>query len=150
MSLATLLDLAGEWRGQSKLQDPVQGGVDESGSDLQVVEVLGGKFVRLDYDWSYRGAPQEGSLLVGCEPESREVSGHWIDSWHMGRAVMACKGTFAEGRYLLTGSYPVPGAEAWGWRIELTARNEALSVVMFNISPEGEEFLAVEMSYSKA
>lgn len=150
MSLRPLLELTGEWQGPSKLHDPVQGGVDESRSTLRVIELLGGKFARLDYDWSYRGSPQEGSLLLGFEPESREMSAHWIDSWHMGRGVMACKGTFADGRYLLTGSFSVPGAEPWGWRIELQVKNEQLGVVMYNISPKGEEYLAVEASYGKA
>ena len=101
MSLKPLIEQAGAWKGKSTLQDPVQGGVDESESKLRVVEILDGKFARLDYDWAYRGAAQEGSLLVGFVPESREVSGHWIDSWHMGRAMMACKGAFSDGRYLL-------------------------------------------------
>ena len=150
MSLGPVLELTGEWRGSSKLQDPVQGGVDESESNLRVSKVLSGKFARLDYDWSYRGAPQEGSLLLGFEPESRTVTAHWIDSWHMGRGVMACTGELAEGRYLLTGSYSVPGAEPWGWRIALEPRPGSVRMVMYNITPQGEEFLAVEATYREA
>ena len=150
MSLRPLLELEGSWQGRSKLQDPIQGGVDESSSNLEVTRVLSGKFVRLDYDWSYRGEPQEGSLLFGFDPESREVSAHWIDSWHMGRAVMACKGrNEGDGSYRVTGSYSIPGADAWGWRIELDVQGEPATVVMYNISPQGEEFLAVEASYTK-
>jgi hypothetical protein len=45
--------------------------------------VLGGRFVRLDCTRGHRDKPHEGSLLVGFAPKTGEVSGHWIDTWHM-------------------------------------------------------------------
>ena len=44
---------------------------------LSVTPVLGGRFIRVDYTWGYQGKPQEGALLVGFDPKSGEVSGHW-------------------------------------------------------------------------
>ncbi|HEX7003558.1 MAG TPA: DUF1579 family protein [Trueperaceae bacterium] len=148
MSLEPLIDLVGRWQGQSTLQDPLQGVADESESKLVVSPLLGGRFVSLDYDWSYQDQPQEGSLLLGYEPASQPVTAHWIDSWHMGRGVMACRGSARGGKYAVTGSYSVPGGEPWGWRIELEA-GPGLHLIMYNITPQGEEGLAVEASYFK-
>jgi hypothetical protein len=74
------------------LQDPNTGKPEGSPSTVTVTPVLAGRFIRVDYTWSYRGEPQEGSLLVGYEPKTGEVSGHWIDTWHMGRIAMNCRG----------------------------------------------------------
>jgi hypothetical protein len=71
-----LTAVAGQWNGSNTLQDPNTGKPEESPSTATLAPVLGGRFVRLDYTWGYQGKPQEGSLLVGFEPKSGEVSGH--------------------------------------------------------------------------
>ena len=81
--LEALTTRAGSWRGTNTLQDPNTGRPEESPSTLNVTPVLGGRFVRLDYTWGYQGQPQEGSLPVGFDPKTGEVSGHWIDNWHI-------------------------------------------------------------------
>ena len=110
----TLVALAGPWRGTSTLQDPHTGKPDTSPSTLTVSPVLGGRFVRLDYTWVYRGQPQEGSLLVGFDPTAGIVTAHWIDSWHMGSAAMACSG-MADGETItVRGTYAAPPGPDWG------------------------------------
>src|SRR4051794_39742749 len=84
--------LAGNRRGSNPLQDPNTGEPEESPSTVTVTPVLDGRFVRLDYTWGDRGKPQEGSLLIGFDPQSGEASGHWIDTLHMGRKAMNCLG----------------------------------------------------------
>src|SRR3954464_6770133 len=95
---------AGQWLGTNTLQDPNTGKPEESPSTVTVTPVLGGRFVRLDYTWGYQGNPQEGSLLVGFDPKTAEVSGHWIDTWHMGRKGMDLLGT-GHGTIAIKGSY---------------------------------------------
>jgi Protein of unknown function (DUF1579) len=146
----SLAACAGSWRGANTLQDPNTGKPEESPSTVTVTPVLDGRFVRLDFTWAYQGKPQEGSLLVGFDPKSGEVSGHWIDSWHMGRAVLACKGTAAEGTIAVRGSYAAPPGPDWGWRIEITPGSEALRITHTNIDADGTEDLAVEGIYSRA
>lgn len=65
---------AGTWRGSSTLQDPHTGQPDESASAATVTPVLGGRFVRVDYTWSYQGAPQEGSLLIGFDRQAAALT----------------------------------------------------------------------------
>lgn len=148
MSLDFLTARTGRQRGISTLQDPEHGIAESAESQLVVTPVLGGRFVRLDYDWSYRGAPQEGSLLVGHEPNRGAASAYWVDSWHMGHAAMTCAGTIEPGRLSVRGSYAVPGHPDWGWQIDLEPLGPAgLRLTMYNISPEGEEYPAVDADY---
>ena len=145
-----LAAVAGNWRGTNTLQDPNTGKPEESPSTVTVTPVLGGRFVRLDYTWGYQGKPQEGSLLVGFDPKSGEVSGHWIDTWHMGREVLACAGTAADGTIAVRGSYAAPPGPDWGWRIEITPGADALRITHTNIDADGTEDLAVEGVYSRS
>src|SRR5262245_5837127 len=70
---------AGTWRGTNRLQDPHTGKPEESASVVTIAPILGGRFIRFDYTWSYQGAPQEGALLFGAEAKASIVTAHWID-----------------------------------------------------------------------
>jgi hypothetical protein len=150
-ALEGLTTRTGTWRGTNTLQDPHTGRPEESPSTLTVTPVLGGRFVRLDYTWGYRGEPQEGSLLVGFDPKTGEVSGHWIDTWHMGRIAMTCLGSSpVEGKNSIRGSYAAPPGPDWKWRIETTTSDDTLRITHTNIDPDGKEELAAEGVYSRA
>jgi hypothetical protein len=153
MPLQALLACAGAWKGTSTLRDPHTSLHEESPGTLLVAPILGDRFVRLDYTWKYQDKPQEGSLLVGYDPGTRTISGHWIDTWHMGHAAMILLGAEPEGATLrLSGSYAAPPGPDWGWRIEITAAAgvDALRITMVNIWPEAKkEEAAVEAVYTR-
>lgn len=148
--LEALLECAGSWKGTNILHYE---GLDESPGTARIASILDGRFVRLDYTWSFQGKQQEGSLLVGFDPKTRTISGHWIDSWHMGHAAMICLGPEPDGgTYKLAGSYAAPPGPDWGWRIEITAGPgvDALRVDMQNVWPGGErEEPAMEAVYTR-
>ena len=74
----------------------------------------------------------------------------WIDSWHMGRGILSLKGIIdSTGTIKVSGTWPAPPGPDWGWRIELTPTDTTLHLVMYNIKPDGEEFLAVDGKYGK-
>lgn len=153
--LDALIACAGDWHGTSTLQDPGTIQPSPSSSNLTVTPLLGGRFVRLDYTWSYQDKPQEGSLLIGSEKKGSVLTGYWIDTWHVGEKVMTFQGPNPSGStYSLRGSYEAPPGPDWGWRIEITPEAEGtLRMVMFNIWPEsegGQEDLAVDASYTRA
>jgi hypothetical protein len=150
-ALDALVTCAGRWVGTSRLQDPHSGAPDESPSTVTITPVLGGRFVRFDYDWAYRGVPQQGSLLLGHESDVAAVSAHWVDTWHMGDKVMACRGPVeSSGAISVRGSYAAPPGPDWGWRTVVTPNERHLRLVMYNITPEGQEELAVDAQYSRA
>ena len=148
-ALERLAACAGRWRGSNRLHDPHTGKPEDSASTAVLAELLGGRFVRLDYTWSYRGVPQEGSLLIGRQAARGKATAHWIDSWHMSDGVMACEGTVdPDGGIDVRGSYAAPPGPDWGWRILLRpAGGATLQLVMYNVTPDGREELAVEAKY---
>ena len=141
---------AGQWSGTNTLQDPNTGKPEESPSTVTVTPVLGGRFVRLDYTWGYQGKPQEGSLLVGFDPKSGEVSGHWIDTWHMGRTVLACIGTAGRRDDRRPGLLPRASRPRLGLADRDPPGADALRITHTNIDADGTEDLAVEGVYSRA
>ena len=151
MTFDRLAACAGEWHGSNMLQDPGLGRQPViSESTLSLVALLDGRFVRLDYTWGYHGKPQAGSMLVGCQKKTGVMTVHWIDSWHNGDLVMACEGVVDERAVSVRGSYAAPPGPDWGWRIAIAPDPRgSLSVVMHNISPDGQEELAVEARYSR-
>lgn len=143
---------AGRWRGENQLQDPHTNAPQVSPSTMTITPILADSFVRIDYTWRYEDDPQEGSMLVGYRPEAGVVTTHWIDTWHMGAKVMACRGEADSGGEIsVRGSYAAPPGPDWGWRIVITPdAGEVLRMVMFNVSPDGKEELAVESYYTPA
>ena len=142
---------AGRWRGTNRLHDPNTSAPEDSPSTAAVIPLLGGRFVRIDYTWAYQGVPQEGSLLVGYDAEADLVTTSWIDTWHMGNKVMACRGAGGkDGAISVQGSYAVPPGPDWGWRMVMTpADGRSLRLVMYNVGPDGREELAVEADYTR-
>jgi len=142
---------AGEWRGTNRLHDPNTGAPEDTPSTLTITPMLGGRFVRVEYTWSYRGEPQEGALIVGHEPESGRAPAYWIDSWHMGHVGMTCTGTAGlDGALDVRGTYAAPLGPDWGWRTMLGPGPDTLAVTMYNVTPDGAEEIAVEATYTRA
>ena len=55
-----------------------------------------------------------------------------------------------EGSVSIQGSYAAPPGPDWGWRILIEPRQaDSFWMVMYNISPEGREALAVEATYAR-
>jgi hypothetical protein len=150
-AIETLINFAGSWHGVNRLNDPNTNQWVESESTAVVTPVLSGRFIRVDYTWLYKGDPQEGSLLLGYDSNSRQNTAHWIDSWHMGELMMALHGSKeSTGDIDVRGAYSAPPSPDWGWRIRIKIDNSAqLSILMFNISPEGQEYPAVEINYER-
>jgi hypothetical protein len=150
-AIQTLIDFAGSWRGVNRLNDPNTSQWVESESTAVVTPVLSGRFVRIDYTWLYEGKTQEGSLLLGYDSNAHQNTAHWIDSWHMGELMMALQGSKeSTGDIDVRGAYSAPPSPDWGWRIRIKIDNSTqLSILMFNISPEGQEYPAVEINYDR-
>lgn len=148
--LETLAARAGHWQGINQLQDPHTNAPEDSPSSLAVTPILKGKFIRMDYTWAYQGNPEEGMLLIGYEEKTNAVTAHWADTWHQ-PTVMVCQGNAeANDSMSVKGSYAAPPGPDWGWRITISSRdNQNLQMVMYNITPEGQEYLAVEAKYTR-
>src|SRR5262245_16919545 len=77
-----LKSAAGNYKGTNRLHYPPNSKPDDMPSNLMLTAILNGRFIRIDYVWSYQNAPQEGSMLIGFEPAENLVTMHWIDMAH--------------------------------------------------------------------
>ena len=89
-------------------------------------------------------------MIVGCDERSDAVQAVWTDSWHMSHKFMICDGSVDENGHInMKGFYSVPDNPDWGWRTEVIPGKNSSQIVMYNVSPEGDEEIAVESSYSR-
>lgn len=125
----------GSWRGHKSLWFHPGAPELRSEATLEVAPT------EINYTWSYEDRPQKGvmRLTVG-----EGVVVDWHDTFHAsagmvltGRAeadLLAVSGTYSDGQ----------GGPDWGWRIEV-ALGGVPRIQMFNITPDGQEALAVDL-----
>jgi len=149
MSLPELFaPFAGAWTGSNRLW-MMPGSDPEESAGTAVVSFSGqGKFAELRYTWATEGDPEDGFIVL------RELRGGvqavWGDSWHTPDGFYLWNGEVLDGVVIVRGNYPAPTGPDWGWRIELDLRlAEQLQMRMVNITPDGEEMLAVQAVYSR-
>lgn len=146
-----LAKYAGSWSGINKLYlswmpEPLK----ESDSNLEVSLKANAQFIAFEYTWAYEGEPQEGIILLGCDTKSDAVQTVWTDSWHSSHIFMLSDGKVAEdGSISVKGYYKVEGHPDWGWRTDIIPSGQSLRIVMYNVSPEGSEELAVETHFAR-
>lgn len=145
----TMAALVGRWQGMNRLwlspNDPVW----ESETEAVISLTALGKFLKLQYSWSVDGKQQEGLLVLGQEIAQGLVKAAWVDSWHMSDVMMVCEGEAGpQGLVWVKGAYAAPNGPDWGWKITLEApAGRTFRMSMHNITPQGQEMLAVEAVY---
>ena len=147
-----LQQLVGDWKGGNRLHLGEWGPTPlyESKGTATVRERNDGQFLEIAYTWEYDGKPQEGVIILGGDNKTHTVNAFWSDSWHMAHNLMACSGTeSANGVVSVNGTYKVEGHPDWGWRTEISNTDVGFEYKMFNVTPEGEESIAVEMAMTR-
>ncbi|HQU82258.1 MAG TPA: DUF1579 family protein [Pyrinomonadaceae bacterium] len=142
----------GNWSGNYKLYLGLEpDSIFESKTNALVDFTAKGCFLKIEYDWFYQEKPHEGLILLGKDKDSQKFIAFWIDSFHLSDKYMVSEGGFdANENISIKGSYSVPGYPDWGWKTVFDFSDEqSLKIIMYNISPEGIEELAVEAVYHK-
>lgn len=145
--------LAGSWKGRNRLHTPWQteNPLHESEGTASVTERIDGQFLEIAYTWVYDDRPREGVLILGGDNKTNAVNAFWTDSWHMAHQTMLCEGNEnGNGSISVKGNYKVEGHPDWSWRTEIVPGNDTFRYLMYNVTPEGEEEIAVEMDMSRA
>jgi hypothetical protein len=146
---AGLKRLQGRWKGSNKVWLMPGTPVRESDTIAEVGETAMGKFLTVHYHWADEGKPQEGFMMLSVFGDD-EAEAAWTDSWHMSDRVMFCRGGVEGAGVSVRGSWAAPDGTEWGWRIVVApAENHGFEVTMYNITPDGEEALAVRGSYRR-
>jgi hypothetical protein len=160
--------LAGDWSGTDRLWFRPEELANESPASVYARPTLGGQALVYEYGWSMGDDEHHGTLLVTPVDVGVEVA--WIDTFHTSGTIMALT-TAALGRsglgpvgdtgpdaatpaFDVLGSYGGDGSYgdgvAWGWRMRLVlVDHEHLVLSHWNVTPEGEQLLAVLGEYER-
>jgi hypothetical protein len=143
--------MAGNWKGTSKLWLEPGKLADESSVLGTIQLLLEGRYALYLYQSSIEGEPQHGMFTFGYNITLEQYEASWVDSFHTGTGIMFCIGAEKENGFSVTGTYPDPtGGPDWGWRTEVELVDDQLTITAFNITPEGQEFMATEMVLNRA
>jgi hypothetical protein len=90
-------------------------------------------------------------MLLGHEEKQNVVNAVWVDSWHMSDKPMISSGTVDDaGAITVRGNYAAPPGPDWSWRTVIAPHgDEAFEIVMYNITPSGEEMIAFQNRYER-
>lgn len=142
-----LLALVGRWSGTTSTWLDPEAPADQAGTEATIEALLGGRFVRIDYQSAVQGKPHAGQMLFGFHSDARAFELAWLDSFHTGTAIMHSTGVASDGAHgalaSVLGSYSA-GPERWGWRTVLRPlHRDELLIEAYNVSPRGHEDRAI-------
>jgi hypothetical protein len=146
-----LSKLVGTWQGTSRVWfEPGKLG-EEARIEGSIRAVLDGRFVLHEYHSQLMGQPQHGIAIIGYHLDEQRYESAWIDSGHMGTAIMfATSEGVASGVGLLGHYGDGAGGPSWGWRTQIELKSpDRLLITAYNISPAGEEAKATEIAYRR-
>jgi hypothetical protein len=145
-----LFAAAGTWAGPTRTWFEPDQPPSESFTTARIEVILGGRFLRMDYQGTVMGKPHAGELLIGYEPDANRFTAVWIDSFHMSPGVLVSAGERrSDGAVSVLGSYPA-GGQTWGWRTTLrSVDDDHLLIEAFNIQPGEDEQRAIQMDLTR-
>lgn len=124
-----------------------------SETQLAISSQLNNMLLQLEYSWEFEKKTQSSMLAFTYHPKKELVSAVWIDTWHMQNEFMHCKGLLTKnGVLMVNGKYGAGIGPDWGWKTLLEVEPEdpsSLHLTMYNITPAGEQHLAVQADYTK-
>jgi hypothetical protein len=143
--------MAGNWAGITKTWFEPGVVADESLMQGNIIPVLDGRFLRHAYQGSMSGNPFTGTVTIGFDIANNKIQCAWIDSFHMGTAIMLSEGQETDHGFSVLGSYGGPDIpDTWGWRTTYALMDhDNLVITAYNISPEGQEDIATETLYKR-
>ena len=147
----SLSELTGNWRGSGTLFTPWRTPPETEYDSTAFISQAARNFLKVEYTWAADGAQQDGVMLIAENRKDGSFSSVWVDSWHQSETFLLSKGSrTAGGDITLLAAYPAPTGPDWGWKTIIRPIGDGtLDVLMYNISPEGVEDIAVRNTYRR-
>ena len=150
-ALARISRLTGRWMGSYRLIVNPSEPIRVSESTARVMPDPGGQSTRIDYTWEYEEAPQNGTLSIGSDKSRDRLTVAWTDTWHMRDQPLSSEGPASDDVLEVRGSSPAPSGPDWGWRTRIEVLDaDSFRMAMYNVTPDGQEYLAVDAVYHRA
>lgn len=143
--------IRGDWQGPYDLWLMPNAPKESSESTAAIeVDATGNSWV-MNYQWSRDGTAHQGVFHFLGSDKAAEFT--WSDSFHSAPKATTGIGTLSDDgtKLVFMSSYSGgPGTPDWGWRTEFTyVDGDTLKMEAYNITPQGEEALAVRCEYSR-
>ncbi len=105
----------------------------------------GGHFALQEHSIQVDGADHQGWALLGQTADQGDFTMTLADSFHTaGTGLLVSKGKLdPTGKLSVLGHYQA-GTEQWGWKTQMQVSADTLVIAVFNISPDGQEYPAID------
>lgn len=145
--------LVGKWAGRAKTFFKPDEVGDDSAIEGEFRMGIDGHFLFHEYTGPHCGETMYGLETIGHNVDLGKLQMAWVNSCHTNSQIMNFEGEVPETPNPFSVSNLYKHAEdhpEWGWRIEYDLKDaDNLVINHYNITPEGEESLAVEIIYSR-
>lgn len=140
-----LASMVGRWSGPTQTWLAPDAAPDESRTEATVEALLGGRWIRIDYQGTVQGEPHAGQMLVGFHKDAKVFEIALVDSFHTATSIILSTGEARpDGAVSVLGSFGA-GEERWGWRTVIRQPQPGeLVIEAYVISPAGREARAIE------
>ncbi|MGH7215433.1 MAG: DUF1579 domain-containing protein [Tepidisphaeraceae bacterium] len=113
--------------------------------------ILGGRYLKADFNGDMMGKPFKGVGLTGYDNYAKKFNSVWVDS--MSTMMMVSEGTAsADGKTLTFGSEcdcPITGEKKQMRQVWTITDDDHHGFVMYDKTPDGKEFESLKIEYTR-